>query len=283
MNRLIKTISIFCCTTSFWVITFSNAAQVSSDFVIEFEDQSVSAKLKNASLVQVLEKIKQETGIWINLNASMHGKEVSIIFDDLTLEAAIKRILHNLNHILVYDRNKSLVGVYILDKKGPGAAQILHTDTNKEKGVRRTTTGDIVSRNPFQKNNPFQSFTKMPFPAETDGEFHKTENAVLPQSKDQEVGSSEISPGEDAPPFINPSDGAQQMKNPFAELTSQGFEDFRNEKATQEFENAFERNKPFSLENTDTPNLAPVPKDSLTEKNYKPDKNPFTQMSTPNP
>jgi hypothetical protein len=58
MNRRIRTISISCLICYFCVIAFSNAAQVGKDFIIEFEDQIVSVKLKNASLVQVLEKIK---------------------------------------------------------------------------------------------------------------------------------------------------------------------------------------------------------------------------------
>jgi len=85
---------------------------------LQFKGDSLSAKLSNASLQVVFDKISQEKGIWFKAAASLNAEKISVQFADLCLEDALKRILARSNYSLVFDNN-SLVGAIIIGQRSP--------------------------------------------------------------------------------------------------------------------------------------------------------------------
>jgi len=85
---------------------------------LQFKGENLSAKLNNASLQAVFDKISQEKGIWFKAVESSSSEKVSVQFADLCLEDALKRILARSNYSLVFD-NDALVGAIIIGQRSP--------------------------------------------------------------------------------------------------------------------------------------------------------------------
>jgi hypothetical protein len=85
---------------------------------LQFKGDNISAKLNNASLQVVFDKISQEKRIWFKAAASLNAEKISVQFADLCLEDALKRILARINYSLVFDNN-SLVGAIIIGQRSP--------------------------------------------------------------------------------------------------------------------------------------------------------------------
>ncbi len=81
---------------------------------IEPETQRVSASINNAPLKQIIERIKVKKQLWVKGEHHLEGRDLSVEFEDLSLEKALKRILARVNHSFVYDRNGGISGVIIV-------------------------------------------------------------------------------------------------------------------------------------------------------------------------
>jgi len=87
---------------------------------LQFDGEKLSANLDGVSLRTVCEKISKEKGIWFRGGSSSVEQNVSVHFSDLPLEKALKRIVANTNHSLVFDKDETLLGVIIISHRGPG-------------------------------------------------------------------------------------------------------------------------------------------------------------------
>ena len=95
---------------------------------LSFTGETMSADLKGVSLGVVLKRINQEKGIWFKADTSLLEEKVAVRFSGLTLEKGLKRILASENYSFVYDGNKKLVGIIIIDGRGDRS-----TDKKSEK------------------------------------------------------------------------------------------------------------------------------------------------------
>jgi hypothetical protein len=111
----------------------------------------MSAELQEVSLRLILERLQRETGIWFKGDESALEESISIRFKDLPLHEGLRRILSNINHVLVFDQERGLVGLFILGKKDPGkrSPREVGVDTGKSRPSQPVEEA-AVSRDPFE-------------------------------------------------------------------------------------------------------------------------------------
>jgi len=131
----------------------------------------MSAELQGVSLRLVLEKLEREKGIWFKGDESVLEEEVSIRFKDLPLYEGLRRILSHINHVLVFDGDNGLVGLFILGKKDRGNSVARDAAVATEKGSPSLPIGEAkASKYPFEafsdprpSDNPTKSSPENPF------------------------------------------------------------------------------------------------------------------------
>jgi len=104
----------------FFLGFFPSVSSGKGEIGLKFKGQLMSAELQGVSLRLILEKLNREKGIWSKGDESVLEEKVSVRLMDLPLLEGLRRILSDFNHVLVFDRDKRLVGLFILDKKNPG-------------------------------------------------------------------------------------------------------------------------------------------------------------------
>lgn len=89
---------------------------------LDFEDQTVSANIREAPLKAVIEKIKSEEGVWFlnwfKGNESLFDEKISLRFRNLPVRDAMERIFSGINVALVFDSQNSIEGVFLFGKPG---------------------------------------------------------------------------------------------------------------------------------------------------------------------
>ena len=81
------------------------------------EDQLISISVNNEPLGRLLEKIGSETGIAFSLDAEWESVPISVTLYRTPLEKGLKRILANLNNVVIYGDDE--VKIIILGKIEP--------------------------------------------------------------------------------------------------------------------------------------------------------------------
>lgn len=84
---------------------------------LDFENQIITAKLEEAPLRSVFERIKREKHLWIKGSRFLLDEKVSVQFKDLSIEDGLQRILRNMNHCLIFDQHSNLLGVIVVGRK----------------------------------------------------------------------------------------------------------------------------------------------------------------------
>jgi len=149
MPKPIQILYICLFLLNFSLASFSDAATKKEEIDIKFNTRGLSAKLHETPLKLVLERLKEKKGIWFNWDESLQEQKVSIRFEDLPLEVGVKRILHNFNHCLVFDQDKKLVRILILDEKRSIEPQTRKPGVIQTKNIFQSASGFGVSENPF--------------------------------------------------------------------------------------------------------------------------------------
>jgi hypothetical protein len=73
----------------------------------------VSADIREAPLYRVMSELASLTGVYVYTNPQLREKKVSVIFDNLNLESAIRRLLKGTNYALLYDRKVDKADRYV--------------------------------------------------------------------------------------------------------------------------------------------------------------------------
>ncbi len=189
---------------------FSSASSPKEQIGLQIKGQVMSAELHGVSLRMVLERLEDEKGIWFKGDESALEERVFVRFDDLPLHEGLRRILSTVNHVLVFDRERGLVGLFVLGKKDPGRRAPRDGGVGVEKSPPSQPAGETaVSRDPFEDRpfadmpstpeSPFgesvASSPEDPFAASatssSEGPFEK---GVFPSSKDPFADSFDESP-----------------------------------------------------------------------------------------
>ncbi len=117
MQRVIKSIFILSIVSLF---SFSSPPVVRSQearIYLKFTEETLSVDLEEASLRAIMERVKQERGIWVKGGESLLDEKVSLQFKDLPIQDGMARILSAMNYSLIFDRDSNLVGVILVGKR----------------------------------------------------------------------------------------------------------------------------------------------------------------------
>ena len=104
----------------FFLSVFSPAPARGAGIDLTFQGDVLSANLKEVRLKEILEKLEREKGISWKGNSSLLEEKITVQFKDLSLDKGVKRILHSMNHYLLFDANQRLAGVIIVGVKTGG-------------------------------------------------------------------------------------------------------------------------------------------------------------------
>ena len=147
MKSFNKGVGVFMNALFLLILLYPNAARAKR-VDIHFDQMRLSAELNNVPLETICYKISQERGIWFKAFVSLAKVHVSVQFKDLSMEAALKRILSATNYSLVFDETEAIIGVIIID--------------NKTSGVQRGKDRHIAVDNviPFEEQGETPDFEK---------------------------------------------------------------------------------------------------------------------------
>jgi hypothetical protein len=82
---------------------------------ISFSDNRLSVHIENSSLFDVLEKMQDETGLIFAVAEDAGYQNVTVQFNSLPIENALKIILYDFNYSFVYDTDGKIQNVTILN------------------------------------------------------------------------------------------------------------------------------------------------------------------------
>jgi hypothetical protein len=150
MSEMAKVFTV-CYIILFFCLGSPPAFSGNREIDLELRGQAMSAELQGISLRLILEKLNREKGIWSKGDESVLEEKVSVRVMDLPLLDGLRRILSDFNHVLVFDRDKRLVGLFILGKKDPGKRSprdvgVVTGKSPPSQPVEEAT----VSRDPFE-------------------------------------------------------------------------------------------------------------------------------------
>ena len=117
------------CLIILFVVSFTSSTSASgsskaefSHFVVQFNNNLLTVKAKNALLSKVFEEIVDQTGAKISLSAPTE-ELVSVEFSGLSLEQGLKRLIRGFDYVFIYGLEKAKGGppemdVIIFSKSG---------------------------------------------------------------------------------------------------------------------------------------------------------------------
>jgi hypothetical protein len=97
------------------------AASTSSVKTLSGNDRLITISVQNMPLGEVLEKIEEATDLKFTLDEQWKDMPVSVTLDKAPLDKALKRILVNLNNVVIYGSNDQ-VKIVVFGKAEPGDA-----------------------------------------------------------------------------------------------------------------------------------------------------------------
>ena len=86
---------------------------------VSANDSLITMSVQNMPLGEVLEKLEEATGRTFTIDEQWQEIPVSVALDNVPLDRALKRILVNLNHVVIYGANAQ-VKIVVLGKEEPG-------------------------------------------------------------------------------------------------------------------------------------------------------------------
>lgn len=131
--------------------SFLSPSSGKEEIGLKLTGEAMSADLQGVSLRLILERLKRKKGIWFKGDESALEESISVRFKDLPLHEGLRRILSNINHVLVFDQERGLVGLFVLGKKVPGRRAPRDGGVGAEKSPPSQPFGEAaVSRDPFE-------------------------------------------------------------------------------------------------------------------------------------
>ena len=99
----------------------------------------ISLKVDNEPLGSVLKRISKISGYAFSLQGELTDRQVSVVLDNIPLEAALNRILRDLNHAIIWSQEEKKIIVVIIDERSsPGNREIRDTKSSPIEIFRRT-------------------------------------------------------------------------------------------------------------------------------------------------
>lgn len=186
MGKMAKIFMVCFTFGSFCLGSFSSPSSGKEEIDLKFKGQIMSAELQGVSLRLILEKLNREKGIWSKGDESVLEEKVSVRVMGLPLLDGLRRILSDFNHVLVFDRDKRLVGLFVLGKKDPGRPVARDAAIGIDKALSSRPLGE-------DSEDPFDDFSETLPPGSSKAKSKPAENPF----------EENISPGSEDP-FSDP-------------------------------------------------------------------------------
>jgi hypothetical protein len=164
----------------------------------------MSVEVQAVPLKAVLEKLEAEKGIWHKGDDNVLKEEISISFENLPLDLALKRLLSRFDYVLVFGEANELAGVIIVGETYAGITYSRNASKNLEQTFR---LGNSEKTTP-KAINPFQSFLEEPSSVNRQGK-RKTPFSENPFAR----GTNDR--------FADPFPDSSFTDNPFKDLPNQ--------------------------------------------------------------
>jgi len=153
INRIFKVFAfIFCIFCS--SIYFSPAG--AENVTIRFDGRKMSADIDGVILNDVFEKIKAQKEFSVKGDKSILNSEVSVSFANLSFQDGLKKILGEINYILLFDKDKEPSGVIVVDS---GGSRISTGKARPDKKKIKDASNDKKNVKPKNTGNKFHGPT----------------------------------------------------------------------------------------------------------------------------
>ncbi|MBW2410657.1 MAG: hypothetical protein JRF72_12725 [Deltaproteobacteria bacterium] len=159
----------YCCKILFIILAFNSLAQGKSEC-----SELISLNTNNEPLAEVLDSVSQASGYEFIIDENWDDLPISVSFNAMTLEQALKRILANVNHAIVYNSDRKVfIRIY-----------------EKDSSISRDTGAPAILRVPPEatyRSLPIETPTSPnPVPPETISEDAEPDDS---ESEDSELSS----------------------------------------------------------------------------------------------
>jgi len=114
-------------------------------FQVEFSGSKLTVNVDNITLGVLLERIQEETGVAFTLDKGESRKTISVAFQGLPLDTAIRRILRTSNHAMVFSPAGALERV-IVTGEGGKRSSLAENQIDQAAGTSRLLAKAPVSR-----------------------------------------------------------------------------------------------------------------------------------------
>lgn len=112
INRIFK---VFTFTSCVFCSCIYFSPSWAKDITIHFDGRKMSADIEGVFLGEVFEKILAQRKFSVRGDKSILYSEISVKFADLSFQDGLKKILGQINYILLFDKNKEPSGVILVD------------------------------------------------------------------------------------------------------------------------------------------------------------------------
>jgi hypothetical protein len=145
-----KIFAVWSLVAFFCLVPFSPASSDKGRIDLKVNGDTISVELREVPLKEILDMLEREQGIWFRGRESVLEEKVSVWFTDLPLEEGLRRILSDINHILIYYQDGRLEGLLVFGKKTPARPVAPRRATSTKKAFLPLPEEATESRNPFE-------------------------------------------------------------------------------------------------------------------------------------
>ena len=156
---------------------------------IRFDGPQMSVDIDEINLKDVFNRINEQKEFQVKGDPSLLNRKISVRFDNLSFQDGLQRILSNINHILLFDKNKEPSGVIIVGEGGsrnPKSNKFLNANgfsgtPNSEGPNIEIEPGNEINETPdaFHLQEPEMAGTEIP--TGPDGEIPGGAIEITPQ------------------------------------------------------------------------------------------------------
>jgi len=82
---------------------------------LKIDNRRITAGLKDARLVEILEILEKEKGIQVISPVALLDEKITVAFTDLSIEKGLRRILASFNYSLIFNEKEEVTGAMIFD------------------------------------------------------------------------------------------------------------------------------------------------------------------------
>ena len=186
----------FWLTIPLFVLIFNGIAQSKSDF-----NELVSLNIRNAPLIEVLDNVSRTSGYEFIIDEIWDDLSITVTFEAIPLDQALKRILTNVNHAIVYKSDrKVLIRIYENDAtvtRHNGSSEInriSHRTAFQSREIERPTSPNSIPLQSAEEAESEEDESEADESEEVDSEEDESEEDESEEAESEEPELSSRQP-----------------------------------------------------------------------------------------